>query len=136
MNKPTKSSPLTIELDVELIERLNAFKERTSSSSVSAIVRSALEEFNFEDYKASTPKRKQISVRMSKTLSDELKKAAKVKGVSAGEVVRESILSFLENNDSSNNPSVVDGPRREQKKAISLSEKLYKDDDETNPWQI
>jgi len=130
---PPKTSPLTFELDKELIERLSEFKERTGSSSVSAVIRAALEEFDLDELKASAPERAQVSVRLPSELRDELMTVAKTNEVPAGKIVRESVLSFLGRDGLPTRNAVTDSP---QTPHHPLPAKDNRHGDDANPWQI
>ena len=92
---PTKTTPLTFEVDLDLIEQLQAFKASSGSASVSVIVRKALEDFDFETLRRPEATTRQVSVRLPTDLRDQLKQVAKDKDIPIGQIVREALLALL-----------------------------------------
>ena len=128
-----KTTPFTLDLDVDLIEVLECFKKRINSPSVSAIIRVALEEFDFEAFKSSVPERRQISVRLTKGIRDELKRTAKDRGVSIGNIVREALISSLKQEKKDPREQIVDTEEITTKPTITQFDQSIKG---TDPWQI
>lgn len=123
-----KSTPLTINIDSETITAIEAFKERTQSASTSAIIRAAIERFDFDQLESPAKEAKQISLRIDPTVRDKLKSVAKAQGVSVGFILRECIMNFV--SEYQVNPQ----PRVGQLPTIKFEQSTPEEPD--NPWQI
>ena len=83
-NKPAPAAaPLTFDLPLELIARLEQLRKRNGLNSMSSVVRLALREFDSEH--------RQISVRLAPQLRKFLTRAARKKNVSLGELLRAAV---------------------------------------------
>jgi hypothetical protein len=84
-------TPLTFELPRSLVDRIHSCRGRLGLKSVSAVVRCALEGFNFAAFR--TPRREQcqISVRLSSAQKQMLSHYARRKNVSAGVLLRSAL---------------------------------------------
>lgn len=87
--------PFAISLDTDLLDRLGEIVRTGKARSVSALIRDALEPFDFDEYKVIRPEQKLISVRLPVEVRDSLKHAAETKQTSVGHLVRTAIESFL-----------------------------------------
>lgn len=105
-----KSTPLTINIDSETITAIEAFKERTQSESTSAIIRAAIERFDFDQLDTPAKEAKQISLRIDPTVRDKLKSVAKAQGVSVGFILRECIMNFVSEDQANPQPRVGQSP--------------------------
>ncbi len=88
---PSSASPLTFELPLELIARIEKCREFLGLGSASEVVRAAVERFDFVRCQPVRVPQKQISVRLSATQRTTLKKQARLKKVSVGELLRLAI---------------------------------------------
>lgn len=127
-----KSTPLTINIDSETITAIEAFKERTQSESTSAIIRAAIERFDFDQLESPAKEAKQISLRIDPTVRDKLRSVAKAQGVSVGFILRECIINFVSEDQTDPQPRVGQSP------AMSNAQPTPEDTPEEpdNPWQI
>jgi Arc/MetJ-type ribon-helix-helix transcriptional regulator len=93
MAKKTNSTPapLTFDLPVSLIAKIESHRKKLGLSSTSEVVRLAIGEFNFEKYESAESEHRQISVRLPAQTKATLMKAAKKKHVSVGELLRVAI---------------------------------------------
>ena len=83
-----KSAPLTFDLPLELIAKIKASRKSRGLKTASEAVRLAIEQFDFE---ACAPRRephRQISVRIAAAQRAMLKRYARSKDVSVGELLR------------------------------------------------
>jgi Arc/MetJ-type ribon-helix-helix transcriptional regulator len=83
-----ESSPLTFDLKVELLAKIERIRAAQGFASTSAAVRTALEQFDFDAYAPKREKHRQISVRLPAARKRELVRISKQKGVSVGELLR------------------------------------------------
>ncbi len=91
-NKPAPAAaPLTFDLPLELIARLEQLRKRNGLNSMSSVVRLALREFDFGNYRPSVSEHRQISVRLAPQLRKFLTRAARKKNVSLGELLRAAV---------------------------------------------
>ncbi len=85
------SAPLTFDLSISLIEKIESHRCKLGLKTASEVVRQAIDAFDFE---ACTPVRdphKQVSVRLSGPQRAMLKRYARKKDVSVGELLRFAI---------------------------------------------
>ena len=66
------SAPLTFDLPLSLIARIEACRRGHGFKTASEVVRHALEKFDFEDYHPSHDPHRQISVRIGARQGDEM----------------------------------------------------------------
>jgi Arc/MetJ-type ribon-helix-helix transcriptional regulator len=85
------SAPLTFDLPVELLTKIELLRKQAGFGSTSEVVRHALREFDFGSFEATEPERRQISVRLPPEMRRFLVKTAKKKQVSLGELLRVAI---------------------------------------------
>lgn len=123
-----KAKPITFSIDADTVAAIEAFKDRTNSVSTSAIIRAAIERFDFDQLDTSTKEAKQISLRIDPLVRDRLKSVAKAQGVSLGYILRECILKFVSEDQTNPLPRVGHSPNP------ILEEEVPKKPD--NPWQI
>ena len=89
-----ESSPLTFDLKVELLAKIEKIRSAHGYASTSAAVRGALEKFNFDSYAPKHEKHRQISVRLPLSQKRELVRISRQKGVSVGELLRVALDSI------------------------------------------
>jgi Arc/MetJ-type ribon-helix-helix transcriptional regulator len=87
-------SPLTFDLPLPLMEKIELQRQKLGLKSTSQVVRHAIEQFNFELFEAQASEHRQISVRLPDQTKKILVKAAKKKKVSVGELLRVAIDSL------------------------------------------
>jgi hypothetical protein len=85
------STPLTFDLPVSLISTIDACRRGRGLKSSSEVVRLAIEHFDFESCKPVSDPHRQISVRVSLEQRAVLKRYAKKKNASVGELLRLAI---------------------------------------------
>ncbi len=84
-------SPLTFDLPVSLLNKIETQRKKLGLASTSEVVRHALGEFNLSKFEADTEERRQISVRLPAADKATLVKAAKKQKVSLGEILRAAV---------------------------------------------
>jgi hypothetical protein len=82
------SAPLTFDLPVSLIAKIDACRKGYALKTASEIIRLAIDEYNFEEYKPVEDPHRQISVRISGRQRATLKRFARAKRTSVGELLR------------------------------------------------
>ncbi|MDR0353398.1 MAG: ribbon-helix-helix domain-containing protein [Opitutaceae bacterium] len=92
--KSTVSAPLTFDLPLSLIGKLEAIQKKAGLGSASATVREAIERFDFGRYASSNEEHRQISVRLPVEMKAKLVKYAKRKKTSVGALLREALGAF------------------------------------------
>lgn len=88
-NKP--SAPLTFELPVDLMEKIEACRKTMGLTTVSEVIRTAVERFDFTKCQPVHLPQRQISVRLSAEHRHTLRRQARLKDVSVGELLRLAI---------------------------------------------
>jgi len=93
---PTGSSkPFPIQMEVEFLDRLSEPVREGRAPSVSAIIRAALEQFDFANVVVLHPSQLQISVRLPPEIHRTLKKTARARQTSVGQLVRAAVEAYL-----------------------------------------
>lgn len=82
------SAPLTFDLPVDLIGKIKSLRNGHGLKSASEVVRLAMDEFDFERCKPASVPHRQISVRITTDQRAMLKRYAKKKDTSVGELLR------------------------------------------------
>jgi len=82
------ASPLTFDLPVSLIAKIESAQKKLGLTSTSEVVRLAIAKFNFDRYEATAEEHRQISVRLPGDMKSVLTKTSKKKKVSVGELLR------------------------------------------------
>ena len=85
------STPLTFELPRALVDHIQVCRGRLGLKSVSEVVRHALAAFDFAGFRAPPREQLQISVRLSADQKLRLFRGARLKKVSAGELLRAAL---------------------------------------------
>jgi len=88
---PVYSSPVTFEIDASAYERLLARSAHLGVRSVSKLVRTALEHFDYEQFRQQSFVRKQLSVRIPPQLKAELVATARRTGASQAVILRAAL---------------------------------------------
>lgn len=81
-------APLTFDLTLPQVQKIEAVRRTRGLRSVSEVVRLAIAEFDISTYAARRPRHRQISVRLDPELREKLRRHAKKKNVSIGELLR------------------------------------------------
>ena len=89
-------SPLTFDLPLSLLAKLESQRKRMGLTSTSEVVRHAISEFDLAKFVASSEERRQISVRLDAGAKASLVKTAKRQKSSIGEIVRAAVESLPE----------------------------------------
>ncbi len=87
-------APLTFDLPVSSIAKLAAIKKKLGLRSASAVVRLAIESYDFDAFQSSNEKHRQISVRLPEQMKTKLAKFAAKKNASAGALLRVAIVEL------------------------------------------
>lgn len=87
--------PLAFQLEVEFLDRLTEPVRDKKAPSVSAIIRTALERYDFTDMVIVRPSQLMISVRLPHEIRRSLKKTARAKHTSVGQLVRAAVEAYL-----------------------------------------
>ena len=82
------SAPLTFDLPLELIAKIKASRKSRGLKTTSEVVRLAIEQFDFEACAPGHEPHRQISVRVAAPQRAMLKRYARSKGASVGELLR------------------------------------------------
>jgi Arc/MetJ-type ribon-helix-helix transcriptional regulator len=90
----SKSSPLTFELTEEMQVRLEACRRGHGYVSASAVVRAALAAFDFAGCRPTRAKQRQLSVRVSPEQRALLRRQARLKRVSVGDLLRLALAAM------------------------------------------
>lgn len=92
-SSPTPA-PLTFDLPLSLIDKIETHRKKLGLSSTSEVVRLAIGEFDFDSFVADITEHRQISVRLPAAQKTALTRSAKKKKVSVGELLRVAIDSL------------------------------------------
>jgi predicted DNA-binding protein len=90
-----ESRPFPVTIEVEFLDRLSEPVRDGRAKSVSAIIRTALEEYDFSNVVVVKPSQLQISVRLPGDIRKTLKKVSKAKHTSIGQLVRAAVEDYL-----------------------------------------
>jgi hypothetical protein len=82
------SAPLTFDLPLDLIAKIKSARKSRGLKTASEVVRLAIAEFDFERCEPRHAPHRQISVRVAATQRAMLKRYARSKGASVGELLR------------------------------------------------
>jgi predicted DNA-binding protein len=89
------SRPFPISIEVEFLDRLSEPVRDGRVKSVSAILRTALEQYDFSNMVVVRPSQLQISVRLPVEIRKNLKKISRAKHTSIGQLVRAAVEDYL-----------------------------------------
>ena len=89
--KTAVANPVTFELPLTLIDKIEQARAKRGLKSVSEVIRVALEQFNYAAYQVARVEQRQISVRLPDVLKKSLQRQARLKRTSAGELLRAAI---------------------------------------------
>ena len=103
-------------MEVEFLDRLNEPVRDGKAPSVSAIIRTALEQYDFSDVLVIRPSQLQISVRLPLALRRLLRKTARSKHTSIGHLVRAAVEAYLPELESAPLPETTTRRRKRRAK--------------------
>ena len=93
---PTRApKPFPIQMEVEFLDRLSEPVREGRAKSVSELIRTALEKFDFANVVVVHPAQLQISVRLPVEIRRNLKKISRAKHTSVGQLVRAAVEAYL-----------------------------------------
>ncbi len=84
-------APLTFDLPVSLLTKLETQRKKLGLGSISEVVRLAVDSFDLLSYESDAEEHRQVSVRLSAQSKTALSKAARKQKVSIGELVRAAV---------------------------------------------
>lgn len=87
--------PFPITLEVEFLDRLSEPVRDGRAKSVSAIIRTALEQYDFANVVVVRSSQLQVSVRIPTEIRKNLKKLSRAKHTSVGQLVRAAVEAYL-----------------------------------------
>ncbi len=87
--------PFPLQMEVEFLDRLSEPVREGRARSVSAIIRTALAEYDFSNVVVMHPSQLQISVRLPARIRQNLKKLSRSKHTSVGQLVRAAVEAYL-----------------------------------------
>ncbi len=87
--------PFPVQLEVELLDRLSEPVREGRAKSVSEIIRTALERYDFANVVVMRPAQLTISVRLPAGIRRNLKQISRAKHASVGQLVRAAIEAYL-----------------------------------------
>jgi hypothetical protein len=82
------SAPLTFDLPISLIARIEGHRRKYGLRTASEVVRLAIDKFDFEGCRPARDPHRQVSVRLGPNQRSMLKRYAKKKDASVGELLR------------------------------------------------
>jgi len=85
------AAPVTFDLPLDLLAKIEARRESLGASSASAVIRAALDRFDFAGCQPVISPHRQISVRLTTEQHTALKRYAKIKDVSVGVLLRMAV---------------------------------------------
>jgi len=93
---PDKTArPFPIQLEVEFLDRISEPVRDGKARSVSDIIRRALERYDFANIIVLKPSQLQISVRLPAPIRQNLRRIARAKHTSVGQLVRAAVEAYL-----------------------------------------
>ena len=90
-----ESRPFPIQLEVEFLDRISEPVREGRAKSVSEIIRTALERYDFANIIVLKPSQLQISVRLPAPIRQNLKRISRTKHTSVGQLVRAAVEAYL-----------------------------------------
>jgi predicted DNA-binding protein len=87
--------PFPVQLEVEFLDRLSEPVREGRAKSVSEIIRTALERYDFANIIVMRPSTLQISVRLPAPIRQNLKRISRAKHTSVGQLVRAAVEAYL-----------------------------------------
>ena len=106
------SRPFPIQMEVEFLDRLSEPVRDGKAKSVSDIIRTALERYDFSDVVVMHPAQLLVSVRLPAEIRKQLKKTARSKHTSVGHLVRAAVEAYLPEVEALPAPDVPPAPSK------------------------
>lgn len=91
----SKPRPFPIQMEVEFLDRLSEPVREGRAKSVSDIIRTALERYDFSNIVVMHPAQVAISVRLAPEIRRSLKQISRAKHTSVGQLVRAAVEAYL-----------------------------------------
>jgi predicted DNA-binding protein len=91
----SKARPFPIQVEVEFLDRLSEPVREGRAKSVSEIIRTALERYDFSNIVVMHPAQVAISVRLAPEIRRSLKQISRAKHTSIGQLVRAAVEAYL-----------------------------------------
>lgn len=110
------SRPFPIQMEVEFLDRLSEPVREGKAKSVSNIIRTALERYDFSDVVVMHPAQLLVSVRLPTEIRRQLKKTARSKHTSVGHLVRAAVEAYLPEVEAMPSPETPPPPPRAKKR--------------------
>jgi predicted DNA-binding protein len=89
------SRPFPIQLEVEFLDRISEPVREGKAKSVSEIIRTALERYDFANVVVVRPSMVMISARLPAPIRQNLKRISRAKHTSVGQLVRAAVEAYL-----------------------------------------
>lgn len=86
-----KPTPVTFDLSLDLLAKIEVCRKGMGVETASEVIRAALERFDFASCQPEVTPHRQISVRLTAEQRANLKRFARVKAVSVGELLRMAV---------------------------------------------
>ena len=109
------SRPFPVLLEVEFLDRLSEPVREGRAKSVSGIIRTALEQYDFSNVVVVRSSQLQISVRLPVEIRKNLKRVSRSKHTSIGQLVRAAVEAYLPLLEA----AVPAGPKKPRRKRTS-----------------
>ena len=91
----TSTRPFVVTMEVEFLDRLSEPVREGRAKSVSEIIRTALDRYDFNNVVVMHPNQLQISVRLPVEIRRNLRKVSRAKHTSVGQLVRAAVEAYL-----------------------------------------
>ena len=117
------SRPFPIQMEVEFLDRVSEPVRDGKAKSVSDIVRTALERYDFSDVVVMHPAQLLVSVRLPAEIRKQLKKTARSKHTSVGHLVRAAVEAYLPEVEALPAPDVPPAPSKPRKRRKKATKK-------------
>jgi predicted DNA-binding protein len=108
--------PFPIQMEVEFLDRLSEPVRDGKAKSVSEIIRTALERYDFSDVLVMHPAQLLVSVRLPTEVRRQLKKTARSKHTSVGHLVRAAVEAYLPELEAQPTVAAAAGDRKPRRK--------------------
>ena len=92
---PHQPRPFPVQVEVEFLDRLSEPVREGRAKSVSEIIRTALERYDFSNIVVMHPAQVSISVRLAPEIRRSLKQISRAKHTSIGQLVRAAVEAYL-----------------------------------------
>jgi len=113
---PKTPPPFPLTMEVEFIDRLGEPVRDGKAKSVSAIIRTALERYDFANVVVMHPVQVQFSVRLPADIRRTLKKVARSKHTSEVQLVRAAVEAYLPELEAAPRPAEIKPGRKRVRK--------------------